>query len=169
MGKADVDAGKPAQATHDERNEVERRVAQVAEPITTRLGLRLMSVRYHGTRTTGTLRLTIDKPGGVTLEDCTRVSRAVGHALDVDAPMDHRYTLEVSSPGLDRPLEGRNDFEQAVGRLVRLKTAPSWEGPRVVLGRLTGLEPGGVAVDAEGQRWSVPWEAIAQARLEVEW
>lgn len=154
-----------------EPGEVEQRVRRVAEPITTQLGLDLVSVRYHGTRTSGTLRLTIDKPGGVTLEDCTRVSRAVGHALDVDEPVEHRYTLEVSSPGLDRPLRERRDFDQAVGRLVRLKTAPTWEGPRVLIGRLTGLEPGGVTVaGVDGTRvWSVPWEAIVQARLEVEW
>lgn len=158
---------------YPKRTEIEERVARVAEPIASGMGLNLLKVRYHGSRTQGALRLTIDKPGGVTLDDCTRLSRAVGHALDVAEPIDHRYALEVSSPGLDRPLEDRRDFEQTVGRMVRLKTSPSWDGPRVLIGRLQGQDAAGVSVqetESEGGRvWSVPWEAIAHARLEVEW
>jgi ribosome maturation factor RimP len=157
--------------TRPERHPIEAGVARVAEPIAAGLGLILVSVRYHGTRSSGALRLTIDKPGGVTRDDCTRVSRAVGHALDVEDVIEHRYTLEVSSPGLDRPLEGGRDFEQAMGRLVRIKTRPSWEGPRVVVGHVRQLEDSGVVVqDKEnGREWGVPWDAITHARLEVEW
>jgi ribosome maturation factor RimP len=91
--------------------------------------------------------------------------------LDVEEPIDHRYTLEVSSPGLDRPLEDRRDFEQAVGRLARVKTRPSWDGPRLLIGRLKGVEPEAVRIEEgeDGREWSVPWDAIAQARLEIEW
>jgi ribosome maturation factor RimP len=171
--KETVEVGGRGPTAHPERSEVEERVARVAEPIAAGLGLNLVNVRYQGTRTHGALRLTIDKPGGVTLDDCTRLSRALGHALDVEEPIDHRYALEVSSPGLDRPLNERRDFEQAVGRRVRVKTSPSWEGPRLLIGRLQGLDAAAVRIadgDGEGNReWSVPWEAIAHARLEVEW
>ena len=149
---------------------VEQRVARVVEPIAAALGLEVVAVRYAGTRTAGTIRITIDKPGGVTLEDCTRVSRAVGHALDVDDPIEHRYTLEVSSPGLDRALETPRDYEKAVGRRVRVKTRSPWEGDRVVIGRLAGVEPDAVRVEGEAdESWTIPRSAIVQARLEVEW
>lgn len=152
-------------------NPVEERIERVAAPIAGSLGVTLVKVRYHGTRTSGAVRLTIDKPGGVTLDDCTRMSRAVGHALDVEELIEHRYTLEVSSPGLDRPLEDRRDFEQAMGRLVRVKTHSSWDGPRVLIGRVQGVGDSAIRVqDGEGGReWDVPWDAIAKARLEVEW
>ncbi len=166
-----MEVGVRRSRTDPERHEIEDRIARLAEPVAASLGVTLVRVRYQGTRTSGALRLTIDKSGGVTLDDCTRLSRALGHALDVEEPIDHRYTLEVSSPGLDRPLEDRRDFEQAVGRLTRIKTHPSWDGPRLLVGRLKGVEPATVRIeDGEGGReWSVPWEAIAQARLEVEW
>jgi ribosome maturation factor RimP len=152
-------------------HDIEDRIARLAAPIAESLGVSLVRVRYQGTRTSGALRLTVDKPGGVTLDDCTRLSRALGHALDVEEPIDHRYTLEVSSPGLDRPLEDRRDFEQAVGRLARVKTRPSWDGPRLLIGRLKGVEPEAVRIEEgeDGREWSVPWDAIAQARLEIEW
>ncbi len=157
--------------TRPSSNPVEERVERVAAPIAAGLGVALVKVRYHGTRTSGAVRVTIDKPGGVTLDDCTRMSRAVGHALDVEEPIEHRYTLEVSSPGLDRPLEDRRDFEQAMGRLVRVKTHASWDGPRVLVGRVRGLDAVGVQVQEqdETREWSVPWDAITHARLEVEW
>jgi len=166
-----VEVGVQVPSARPERSDVEARVARVAEPIAAGMGLSLVKVHYQGTRTQGALRLTIDKPGGVTLDDCTRLSRAVGHALDVEEPIDHRYALEVSSPGVDRPLEDRRDFEQAVGRLVRVKTSPSWEGPRLLIGRLQGQDAAGVRIEeSEGNReWSVPWNAIAHARLEIEW
>lgn len=165
--EADVDGG----TERSEWGELETRVARVAEPIAAQLGVSLVSVRYAGNRMAGTLRLAIDKPGGVTIEDCTRLSRALGHALDVEESIEHRYTLEVSSPGLDRPLDGRRDFEGAVGRMVRVKTRGSWEGPRLVVGRLKGVEAEAVTIEERdgGQEWSVPFDAVAHARLEVEW
>lgn len=166
-----VEAGVERSRTDPEGRDVEGRIGRLAAPLAGALGVSLVRVRYQGTRTSGTVRLTIDKPGGVTLDDCTRLSRALGHALDVEEPIDHRYTLEVSSPGLDRPLEDPRDFEQAVGRLARVKTHSSWDGPRLLIGRLQGVTPEAVRIaeGESGREWSVPWEGIAQARLEVEW
>jgi ribosome maturation factor RimP len=171
MVRQAVEQDVDGEAARSGSGSLETRVARVAEPIAAQLGVSLVSVRYVGSRTAGTLRLTIDKPGGVTLDDCTRLSRAVGHALDVEEPIEHRYTLEVSSPGLDRALEGRRDFEDAVGRLVRIKTRAAWDGPRVLVGRLKGVEAEAVTIEErDGARvWSLPLDAIAHARLEVEW
>lgn len=171
MVRQAVEQDVDGEAARSGSGSLETRVARVAEPIAAQLGVSLVSVRYVGSRTAGTLRITIDKPGGVTLDDCTRLSRAVGHALDVEEPIEHRYTLEVSSPGLDRALEGRRDFEDAVGRLVRFKTRAAWDGPRVLVGRLKGVEAEAVTIEErDGARlWSLPLDSIAHARLEVEW
>ena len=149
--------------------DVEQRVARVAEPIAAALGVEVVAVRYAGTRAAGAVRITVDKPGGVTLDDCARLSRAVGHALDVDDPIEHRYTLEVSSPGLDRALETPRDYDKAVGRRVRVKTRPPWEGPKVVIGRLQHVDAEAIRIEAEEGERTIPRSAIVQARLEVEW
>lgn len=150
--------------------DITERVSRVASSIVAALGLELVGVRYAGRATGGTVKVTIDKPGGVTLEECTRVSRAVGHALDVEDLIEHRYTLEVSSPGLDRPLERAEDYEKSIGRLVRVTTRPPWEGPRVVIGRLNGMETDTILVkDEAGVELAIPLGAISRARLEVEW
>jgi len=150
--------------------DIAERVSRVATPIVTALGLELVAVRYAGRGSGGTMKITIDKPDGVTLDDCTRVSRAVGHALDVADLIEHRYTLEVSSPGLDRPLERAGDYEKSIGRLVRITTRLPWEGPRVVIGRLNGMETDTVRLEDEtGAELAIPLGAIARARLEVEW
>jgi ribosome maturation factor RimP len=160
----------PREGTRSQGSDVAERVTRVATPIVAALGIELVAVRYGGGKAGGTVRVTIDKPGGVTLDECARVSRAVGHALDVEDPIEHRYTLEVSSPGLDRALEGPSDYRKSVGRLVRVKTRAPWEGPRVMTGRLKGVEGDAVCVaDEAGEEWTIPWQAIVQARLEVEW
>jgi len=150
--------------------DISERVSRAADSIVAALGLELVAVRYAGRAGGGTLKVTIDKPGGVTLEDCTRVSRALGHALDVEDLIEHRYTLEVSSPGLDRPLERVADYEKSIGRLVRVTTLSSWSGPRVVIGRLNGVETDAIRVqDEQGAEMQIPLGAISRARLEVEW
>ncbi len=169
-GEVDAGGRPPRPARDTRREDAAGTVSRVVEPIVAALGVELVAVRCGGTRTAGTVRVIIDKPGGVTLDDCTRVSRALGHALDVEDPIEHRYTLEVSSPGLDRVLETPRDYGKAVGRLVRIKTRPTWDGPRVVVGRLTATDAEMVqVVGTTGELWTVPLGAIAQARLEVEW
>ncbi len=169
MRKLTQAIGSPAQP-RSQASDVVESVTRVAVPIAAALGIEVVAVRYGGTKAGGTIRITVDKPSGVTLDDCARVSRAVGHALDVEDPIEHRYTLEVSSPGLDRALEGPSDYQKAVGRLVRVKTRAPWEGPRVVTGRLKGIEADVVRLaDETAQEWTIPWQAIVQARLEVEW
>jgi ribosome maturation factor RimP len=115
------------------------------------------------------LRLFIDKEGGVTLDDCSRVSRQLSAQLDMEDPIPQRYTLEVSSPGLDRPLFNDHDFERFAGRLIRLTTFAPVGGRRRFTGRLIGLENGEVRLTLEGgQDVAIPRDNVAKARLEVE-
>jgi len=112
------------------------------------------------------LRLYIDKEGGVTLDDCARVSRQVSAQLDSEDPIPGRYTLEVSSPGLDRALTSDQDFVRFAGRQVRLTTIVPLEGRRNFAGRLVGLHEATVRLVLEdGQEVGIPKDHIAKARL----
>ena len=115
------------------------------------------------------LRLYIDKQGGVSLDDCARISRQLSAQLDVEDPIEGRYTLEVSSPGLDRPLFTDHDFARFAGRQIRLSTHVPLDGRRHFQGRLEGILDGSVRVTLEGGREvSIPRDQVARARLEVE-
>lgn len=104
-----------------ESQRVAERVQQVAAPILWALGLELVEVVCAGRGPRTVVRVFIDKPGGVSLDDCERVHQSLGPALDVADPVPHSYTLEVSSPGLDRPLKTSQDFQRAIGKLVTVK------------------------------------------------
>lgn len=126
-------------------------VRQIAERVTASQGLELVEVEYRGGGKSRMLRLYIDKPGGVTHEDCALVSREIGTILDVeDAVPGGPYLLEVSSPGLDRKLIKAADYERFAGSRVRLTTREAVEGNRHVEGRLQGLREGRVAVEIAG-------------------
>ena len=146
------------------------RIREVIAPILTSMGLELVDLELSGHGRRGHLRIFIDKPGGVNVDDCEQVSRYVGHALDVADPISHAYLLEVSSPGLDRPLRKAEDYQRAVGKLVRLKLNQPRDGEWVLIGRLQGLQEDVIEIKPEdGEPVKVALADIAQARLEVEW
>lgn len=145
------------------------RVKAIAEPIIASLGMELVeaeSAVEHGRRI---LRIYIDKQGGVTLDDCADVSRELGVALDVDDPINERYVLEVSSPGLDRPLFKEADYIKFAGRKVRLRTKTAVEGRKNFKATIVGAKDGAATVmDADGRQWVLEIANIEKARLEVE-
>ncbi len=123
-------------------------VRQIAERVSASQGLELVDVEFRGGGKARMLRLYIDKPGGVTHEDCAWVSRELGTILDVeDAIPGGPYTLEVSSPGLDRKLLKAADYERFAGRRVRLMTREPVNGSRHLEGRLQGLREGLVTLE----------------------
>jgi ribosome maturation factor RimP len=131
------------------------RVRQIAERVTASQGVELVELEFRGGGKARMLRLYIDKPGGVTHEDCAQVSRELGTILDVeDAVPGGRYLLEVSSPGLDRKLLKPADYERFAGSRVRLLTREPVEGNRHFEGRLQGLHDGRVAVELGGGKKS---------------
>lgn len=115
------------------------------------------------------LRVFVDKPGGVSVEDCARLSERISERLDIEDFIPHRYTLEVSSPGLDRPLQQERDYERFQGRLVRITTDPAIGGQNVHTGRLVGLDAGMVKIEEKPSQFlSIPFPQIKRARLEIE-
>ena len=136
------------------------------EPVVTALGCELWGVEYQVQGRQALLRVYIDRPEqGVVVEDCERVSRQLSSLLDVEDPIKTEYTLEVSSPGLDRPLYTLPQFEQYVGEDVSLKLRFPFEGRRKFKGRLSGVESQDVLLIAEGHEYSFPIESIEKANV----
>jgi ribosome maturation factor RimP len=139
-------------------------------------GLEVFDVQFRRESPGWVLRVILDRPGGpddvVTIEDCQRVSHDLSALLDVEEEQlelpDVKYTLEVSSPGLDRPLRSEADFRRFAGRLAKIVTSAPVEGQSAFAGRLAGVDAGDVLL-AEGRRTHrVPLAVIKRARLDVE-
>ena len=149
--------------------EIEEHVRALAEPILTDRGLELVDVEFQRETRGWILRLYIDRPGGVTLDDCQKVGEELGDHLDVADIIDYPYHLEVSSPGLDRPLTRDADFVRFAGKAARIVTRDPIDGQRNFRGRLAGLVDGAVLLDlADGRRLRISRGLIAKARLEIE-
>lgn len=154
--------------------DVTARVTELAQPLTASLGLELVEVEYKQEGRQMILRLFIDREGGVTLDDCTAVSRELSEILDVEDFIPGRYNLEVSSPGLNRPLKKLSDYERFSGRLVKIRTfEPMTDDAgnkrKTFLGELVGVENGVVRLKlTEGQTAGIPLEKVAKANLEFE-
>jgi ribosome maturation factor RimP len=145
-------------------------VRQLLDPILESMGLSLWDLEFHKQGPQWLLRIFIDRePGGVTLSDCETVSRDLSAALDVEDIIFHAYTLEVSSPGLDRTLSQPGHFVRFTGSMVRIKTYQPIDGQKVFRGRLLGLIEGMVRVELEAEKIiEIPIAGITKASLEVE-
>jgi ribosome maturation factor RimP len=134
------------------------------------LGCELVELEVHAHRGGGLLRLYIDRPGAaVTVEDCAAVSRRVSEVLDASDPIRGGYTLEVSSPGLDRPLRTRAHFERFVGCRVHVETSLPRAGRRRWTGRLAALEGDALVLEVDGERVELGLGEIKTARLVPEY
>jgi ribosome maturation factor RimP len=154
--------------------DVATQVTELAGPLLSSQGLELVDLEYRREGPDMVLRLFIDKEGGVTIDDCAAVNRELSELLDVHDCVPGNYNLEVSSPGLNRPLKKSADFDRYRGRLVKLRTfelLPDDAGnPRKTFtGELLGLEGGVVSIRlAEGQTAHIPLDKVAKANLEFE-
>lgn len=131
-------------------------------------GTELVDLRYLNEGGRWVLRLYIDKPGGVMLDDCEAVSHRVGAFLDAEASMTHSYALEVSSPGIDRVLKKDKDFERFKGQRVSVRLRIPVDGRRRLAGVLKGLEAGQLVVESEGALVRFDRAAVDEARLDPE-
>jgi ribosome maturation factor RimP len=151
------------------RQEIADQVAAMATPIGTRMGLEVVDVELVGEGRHQVLRVLVDRDGGVSVDECARLSEALSRELDLyDLPLG-TYTLEVASPGLDRALRKPAEFVRFSGRTVAVTAYAPVEGQRRFRGRLLGLVDGRVALRLEdGREVRLGLDEIAQAKLVVE-
>jgi len=141
------------------------RLIALVEPVLGRLGYELVELELTAGRAHAVLRLFIDSPAGVGLEDCTRVSRELSSLLDVADPIPTAYTLEVSSPGLDRVLRTQAHFGRFVGSRVFVELRQPRAGRRRYTGTLLGVDESGIALEVDRERVAVSFAEIGKARL----
>ncbi len=151
-----------------QKGSVVQTVENLILPVLEDLGLELVDIEYRREGRGWVLRLYIDKEGGVTLEDCSRVSRQVGDLIDIDDLIPNEYCLEVSSPGLDRPLKKEQDFIKYKDRRIQLNTFAPIDTRRNFKGTIKDFREGTLFLDAQGEPFEIPLDNIAKAKLEIE-
>ena len=145
-------------------DERESRIEEVIQPVLRDQGLELVDLDWRPHRPRGVLRIFVDKPAGVGIGDCERVSREIGDLLDVSGLIAEGYDLEVSSPGLDRQLRKDREYRWAVGKFVRCWLA----GGEELHGRLAEVDSERLTLEGEGGRLEVARVQVTKARLDVQ-
>ena len=142
------------------------RVRELVAPMAEAASVDLYDIEHHG----GTVRILVDADGGIDLDVIARLSRSVSHALDEHDLIPGRYTLEVSSPGLERPLRTPEHFRRAAGSEVRVKTRAGFDGPRRLSGILEAVADDGVDLRSQdGEVCRIAYDQLASARTVFEW
>ena len=158
-----------SQETSKSRPQKEKQIAtrvwSVAEPLCLDEGMELVFIEFRRESQGRVLRLYIDKQGGVTLDDCALISRQLGDILDVTLEDIGPYSLEVSSPGVNRPIGRPEDYNRFKGQQVHLKTRQPIDGRKNYRGVLRGIDESIVAVVCDNEEVHIPLEAISIARL----
>ena len=145
-------------------------IGDMLEPGIRSLGYELVGVEFQtGGKGGGLLRVYIDSENGISAEDCQKVSYQVSGVLDVEDPIPGHYTLEISSPGLDRLLFRAEDFDRFAGQLIKLRLTYPVEGQRKFKGRLVGMRGENVVIEGDEMEISLPFDQIEQARLVPEY
>ncbi len=143
-------------------------VEDLAGSAAARHGASLVGLDVLGEGRRTVVRVNVERASGLSVEDCARISEELSRALDLHDPIPHAYTLEVASPGLDRPLRSAEDFVRFAGRKVDVTVREPIEGRRKWRGRLIGLEGSDVVLDVDAQATRLPLAQIAAARLVVD-
>ncbi len=152
----------------DRYQRVIKGVAELVEPILEGMGFELVDIEYVSQQGRWVLRLFIDKEGGVTIDDCASVSGELGDLIDVRSYIDHSYVLEVSSPGLDRPIKKEKDILGSMGKRIKVKMAAPAKGRRNYTGFLRDFREGMLYVDVDGELVALDWRQVDKANLVYE-
>jgi ribosome maturation factor RimP len=147
---------------------VKERVSEMAEEVAMSMGVEVDDIELLGEGRRRVLRVTIDSARGVTLDDCESFSRDFGALMEVEDPIEGSYTLEVSSPGLDRPLKTLRHYEKSIGKLVKVVLKEDREGSGFLRGRLLSVDAKGIGISVDGREMAIPFDTIKRARLEPE-
>jgi ribosome maturation factor RimP len=151
-------------------------IRAIAERVAASRGLTVWEIQSRRESTGHVVRVFIDRPGpaataedSVSIEDCEQVNREMSTILDVEDPLPFAYTLEVSSPGLDRPLRGEDDYQRFAGRLAKVVVSEAVDNQKAFEGHLRGVDAGNVLLEApNGRLHRLPLRLITRGRLEVE-
>ncbi len=147
---------------------LEEKLFALLEPAVAESGLELVETEYSKEHGGWVLRLVIDKPGGITLDDCAQISHVAGEILDQEDPIPHAYRLEVTSPGIDRPLKTRKDFIRFQGEWIEVHLYAALDGKKQLVGVLTSSSDTHVCLRPEkGEEICVEREKIAKVNLHV--
>ena len=147
--------------------QIVREVERLLQPVLLGAGLELWDVEFVKEGGAWFLRIFIDKPEGIDHEDCRFVSESIDPLLDEKVPVGRSYTLEVSSPGIERPLKKVTDFERFVGSNIAVSTFGAINGRKKVEGNLKAVNPGGILLEINGTDVPIPFKQIASARLKA--
>jgi ribosome maturation factor RimP len=147
---------------------IQDKIGALTREVADGMGVELVDVELRGAGRRTLLRVTIDREGGVTVGDCERFSRDLGAMLDVEDLLEESYTLEVSSPGLDRPLKGVGDFRRHRGRLVNVSLRDKVEGRGAWTGRVEEALEDRVRLSVDGRSIEIAYDNILKAVLEIE-
>jgi ribosome maturation factor RimP len=146
------------------------RIRRLIEEVVEGQGYELVEAEIKGAGNNAVLRIFIDKPAGISHHDCELVTEQVGTVLDVEDLIPSSYTLEVSSPGLERKLVKESDYTRFDGKLARIQTRIPLNQQKVFRGRLRGLQNGKVQLELpKGDVFEIPLDVIREARLEFDW
>lgn len=143
------------------------RLIELLEPLVRHLGYELWELEFTGRN--GVLRLYIDSPEGIDIDDCETVSRAVSDRLDEADPVPGEYTLEVSSPGMDRVLRTEQHFERFIGEQVNVEMKQQVNGRRRFVGKLLKVSPQDIQIEMGGEQFELALANIHRARLSPQW
>jgi ribosome maturation factor RimP len=147
---------------------ISKQVFDLIEPILAEIGFQLVDVEYTSDRGRWILRIYIDKEGGITVDDCAKVSWELGDLIDIKNIIEHHYFLEVSSPGLNRPLRKEADFIRVVGKKIKVKTIIPVSGSRNFMGLLKEYREQQLVIDCDGRLITLAWPDIEKANLVYE-
>ncbi|MBT0957660.1 ribosome maturation factor RimP [Alphaproteobacteria bacterium KMM 3653] len=148
------------------KSQIDRRMAEILTPVIEDLGFELVRVRLMTGSKTKTLQIMAERPeGGIEVDDCATISTAVSAVLDVEDPVEDAFTLEVSSPGIDRPLTRLKDFATWAGYEAKLETAELIDGRRRFKGALAGVEDNEVLIEIEEGTIGLDFEWLTEAKL----
>jgi len=142
-----------------------KEVERLIEPVLAEMGIDLVDMEYRSGQGRRVLRIYADRPTGINLDDCAMVSREIGNLLDVKDLLQHRYVLEVSSPGLNRPLKREKDFLRAIGQKIKVKTVVPLKGRKNFSGILQSFENGTLQLKLDDTVVQIPEKSVNRANL----
>ena len=140
-------------------------LTDLVAPVAEALGYELWGVEYQAHSKSATVRIYIDSPDGISVDDCARMSRQVSSVFDVEDPIMGEYRLEVSSPGMDRPLYTLDQFKRYIGEQIKVRLRSPFEGRRKFAGILTGVEDDDVVIAIDEEEYLLPFDLIDRANV----